>query len=239
MQYLAEYHDQNQMVDMGMVQQLQYLRTLLARLIQCERKLASSKVMIRGEISNHAMLVNHQPSGILLSQAEGTLQRHDWSSPATSPRKFELECWGCGAKGPNAHVYRDKATGEILCPHAHKPEVSQRAERMKNDFIIGQKARQSKYVKRSNVKFTDLTDSEKAVARAHFSAEAPELASVSTGVSSLSVSSPPGAAPPSYTLTLQVFHATSSHLPQLPVAISPTLPHILIQTGLLSDPVDI
>ena len=238
-QYLAEYHDHNQMVDMGMVQQLQYLRTLLARLIQCERKLASSKVMIRGEISNHAMFVNHQPSGILLSQAEGTLQRHDRSSPAASPRKFESECWGCGAKGPNAHVYRDKATGKILCPHAHKPEVSQRAERMKNDFIIRRKARQSKYVKRSNVKFTDLTDSEKAVARAHFSAEAPELASVSTGVSSLSVSSPPGAAPPSYTLTLQVFHATSSHLPQLPVAISPTLPHILIQTGLLSDPVDI
>ncbi|EED86349.1 predicted protein, partial [Thalassiosira pseudonana CCMP1335] len=237
--YLAEYHDHNQMVDMGMVQQLQYLRTLLARLIQCERKLASSKVMIRGEISNHAMFVNHQPSGILLSQAEGTLQRHDRSSPAASPRKFESECWGCGAKGPNAHVYRDKATGKILCPHAHKPEVSQRAERMKNDFIIRRKARQSKYVKRSNVKFTDLTDSEKAVARAHFSAEAPELASVSTGVSSLSVSSPPGAAPPSYTLTLQVFHAMSSHLPQLPVAISPTLPHILIQTGLLSDPVDI
>jgi hypothetical protein len=133
-QYLAEYHDNNQMVDMGMVQQLQYLRTLLARLIQCERKLASSKVMIRGEISNHAMFVNHQPSGILLSQAEGTLQRHDRSSPATSPRKFKSECWGCGAKGPNAHVYRDKATGKILCPHAHKPEVSQRAERMKNDF---------------------------------------------------------------------------------------------------------
>ena len=92
--------------------------------------------MIRGEISNHAMFVNHQPSGILLSQAEGTLQRHDRSSPAASPRKFESECWGCGAKGPNAHVYRNKATGKILCPHTHKPEVSQRAERMKNDFII-------------------------------------------------------------------------------------------------------
>eukprot|EP01082_Thalassiosira_pseudonana_P008583 g7454.t1 g7454 contig24:664387-665715(-) len=195
-------------------------------------------------VNNLAYHQNAIPLNIMttirwLIWAEGTLQRHDRSSPAASPRKFESECWGCGAKGPNAHVYRDKATGKILCPHAHKPEVSQRAERMKNDFIIRRKARQSKYVKRSNVKFTDLTDSEKAVARAHFSAEAPELASVSTGVSSLSVSSPPGAAPPSYTLTLQVFHAMSSHLPQLPVAISPTLPHILIQTGLLSDPVDI
>ena len=60
----------------------------------------------------------------------------------------------------------------MVCPHAHKLEVSKRAERMKNDFINRRKARQSKYVKRSNVKFTDLTDSEKAVARAHFSAEA-------------------------------------------------------------------
>jgi hypothetical protein len=134
MQYLAEYHDHNQMVDLGMVKKLHYLRTLISHLIQCERKLASSKVMIRGEISNHAMFVNHQPSGILLSQAEGTLERHDRSSPPTSPRKFESECWGCGAKGANAHV--DKATGKILCPHAHKPEVSQRAKRMKNDFII-------------------------------------------------------------------------------------------------------
>jgi hypothetical protein len=82
-QYLAEYHDHNQMVDLGMIQQLQYLRTLLARLIQCERKLASSKVMIRDEISNHAMFVHHQPSGILPSQVEGTLQRHDRSSPAS------------------------------------------------------------------------------------------------------------------------------------------------------------
>jgi hypothetical protein len=127
----------------------------------------------------------------------------------------------------------------MVCPHAHKLEVSQRAERMKNDFIIRRKARQSKYVKRSNVKFTDLTDSEKTVARAHFSAEATEIVSVSTGVSSLSVSSPPGTAPPSYTLTLQAFHMALSHLPQLSVAISPTLPHILIQTGLLSDPVNI
>jgi hypothetical protein len=39
--------------------------------------------MIRGEISNHAMFVHHKPSGILLSQAEGTLQRHDRSSPAS------------------------------------------------------------------------------------------------------------------------------------------------------------
>jgi hypothetical protein len=64
--------------------------------------------MIRGEISNHALFVHHQPSGILLSQAEGTLQRHDQSSPATSPRKFESECWGCGAKEANA--------GEDLVP---------------------------------------------------------------------------------------------------------------------------
>jgi hypothetical protein len=67
----------------------------------------------------------------------------------------------------------------MVCPHAHKLEVSKRAERMKNDFIIRRKARQSKYVKRSNVKFTDLTDIEKA-ARAHFSAEATEIVSVST-----------------------------------------------------------
>jgi hypothetical protein len=70
--------------------------------------------------------------------------------------------------------------GKMVCPHAHKLEVSKRAERMKNDFIIRRKARQSKYVKRSNVKFTDLTDIEKAVARAHFSAEATEIVSVST-----------------------------------------------------------
>jgi hypothetical protein len=98
----------------------QYLLTLLARLIQCERKLTSNEVMIRGEISNHAMFVNHQPS----RQAEGTLKCHDPSSPATSPWKFEPECWGCGAKGFNAHVYCDKATGKILCPRAHKPEIS-------------------------------------------------------------------------------------------------------------------
>eukprot|EP00970_Alexandrium_tamarense_P000872 scaffold103_cov193-Alexandrium_tamarense.AAC.3 len=200
-QHIDEYHDHNQMVDLGMAQQLQYLRTLLARLIQCEcKRKVPFNVMI----------------GRLLLRLLGSLNQ-----------------------SVGDVVLREPMPGKILCPHAHKPEVSQRAERMKNDFIIRWKACQSKYVKRSNVKFTDLTDSEKAVARAHFSAETPELASGSTGVSSLSVSSPPGAAPLSYTLALQVFHATLSHLPQLPVAISPTLPHILIQTGLLSDPVDI
>ena len=170
-----------------------------------ERALADNRNFIRQELSSAHGFMAFSPQDSD-SQARALL------SPAESTlsEKYHKACAGCG--DPN-HVFYDKKTKTIVCPKKDIPEVAARAAAWLKDFRERAKQRRNQRSKSSRSLLTQLLSQLK-----QGGITLPETPAVDSASKTVSLVS---------TITL----AASGNLPQMPIQVYPTLPHIDLKLG--------
>jgi hypothetical protein len=145
-------------------------------------------------------------------------------------------CWGCGQDG---HSWRDRQTKLIVCPNKDKPGVAERASLKHKTYLENLKSKKNEMVQRKKIKFTDLNQSEREVARSHFLREASALSnSATSSITNSTASATPPATPSASGISFPAVVLINNNRPAapiLPVPIDNQLPHIIITLGELSD----
>ena len=227
------------LTDLSRESQQASLEKYLARAIACEKKVNAVKSVVTSAIGDtHSFYANvfsalgmpefskeEIANGTFRSSAEQTLRKYE------SKRKFTeedlqnaIKCWGCNGN----HPFKDKHTKEIICPNKDKPGVMDSAAQKHKAYI--EKVRKSKrgFVKKSKVKFADLSPEEQLKARQHIAQEASTIAGTAGDHN----------APGALNFAIIPVMQTSNHSPTLPLAIDGQLPHISLVLGCVNTSVD-
>jgi hypothetical protein len=167
-----------------------------------ETALAKNRDFIRQELSSaHGFLS-------FVKDQPGT-PAQSFFSPAETvlSERRKVECAGCG--DPN-HVFYDKKTKTIVCPKKDIPEVVARAAAWLKDFRERAKQRRNQRSKSNKALLTQLLLKLK-------SDDTPSKSNAADTANTVCLT----------TIVL----AASGNLPQIPIQVYPTLPHINIKLG--------
>ena len=171
-----------------------------------ERALADNRNFIRQELSSaHGFMAFSPPS-------ESDPQARTLLSPAESTlsEKYHKACAGCG--DPN-HVFYNKKTKTGVCPKRDIPEVTARAAVWLKDFRERAKQRRNQRAKSSRSLLTQL------------------LSQLKNGSVTALETPAPNSSNQTVSLVSTIALAASGNLPQMPIQVYPTLPHIDLKLG--------
>ncbi len=201
-----------------------------------ETELAKQRIFIQNQMKEtHGFIAipqGHHPAAttLMTSSAEQVLS------------KFRDEnkklCWGCMSED---HQYYDKRKKKITCPNQEDPEVQARAELVRKDFLErSRKARDGR--RSSNPRGSSQSNNQKKALQSLVELLCPKkskdeetngnnillnaILELQKGNGDKSKSDP-------IVLLMGAFPVlqTSSNLPQLPISIQSTLPHINLRLG--------
>ena len=214
--------------------QLKQLDVYVALAMTCEKQVNDTAKLVRKTVGDthtfygkalQALGLNidetmdlSDPS-TFISAAEKTLQKYKPVSPE-KPNSKDPVCWGC--KG--GHSYRDKRSKEVTCPNKDKPGVAERAKLMHKQYLEKLKEMKKGWVKKSKMKFSQLSEEEKESGRQYFVEQAQKLQSFNTSNT-----------PTGHNYPAIVILSATCKAPLLPVDLDCKLPHISIVLGGLED----
>jgi hypothetical protein len=190
--------------------QINYIQQAYEAATMAETELNQQKSFIHTQLrGTHGfttrVVENHPP--------EDATSLHSAANDTIARHGIKNACWGCG---DTSHAYYDRRSKKVVCPRGDEPEVKARAEATWSDYKEKQKLRRAKRSKGTKSLLTTMQSLMEQVA---------ELKSLKTTTSS----------PGTHVLHTFVSAFKASNLPQLPITIHPTLPHIHIKLGSSTD----
>jgi hypothetical protein len=216
-------HDQSQLIQEG-----------LEAACLAETQLAKQRLYIQDTMKEVHGFISlpippDEPPTALTSAAESTLSKF------RDPKK--MICWGCGKE--DDHYYYDRRSKTVTCPHGDDPEVQKRAELVRKDFNERQKTRRGKkkYPSKNHDKDKEKSKSDDSLAKAFAiilqSSNGNKSDFASILASAIKSSNNQGNSSGDHVVLMMSIQPclTTGNLPQLPIPITNTLPHIILKLG--------
>jgi hypothetical protein len=197
-----------------------------------ETELAKQRIFIQNQMKeSHGFIAIPQQApatpAFLTSSAEQVLSKFK-----DDGKKL---CWGCMSE---EHQYYDKRKRKIVCPNQEDPEVQARAALVRKDFLErSRKARERRFPrdprngsnqKKALQSLAELLSPKKAKEQ-----QDPDITTILNAILGIQKNGAEKAKPDAIVLLMGSFPVfqTTSNLPQLPISIQSTLPHINLRLG--------
>jgi hypothetical protein len=188
------------------IDQINYIQHAYEAATMAEKELNQQKSFIstqlRGAHGFMTRVIDNAPT-------DDATSLHSAANDTIAKHGIKNACWGCGDTG---HAYYDRRSKKVVCPRGDDPEVKAKADATWTEYKEKQKLRRAKRSKGTKSLLTTMQSLMEQVA---------ELKSLKATTTT------------SGTHVLHTFVSSfkASNLPQLPITIHPTLPHIHIKLG--------
>jgi hypothetical protein len=186
--------------------QINYIQQAYEAATMAEKELNQQKSFISTQLRGAHGFVTRV---IDYSPPEDATSLHSAANDTIAKHGIKNACWGCG---DTSHAYYDRRSKKVVCPRGDEPDVKAKADATWSEYKEKQKLRRAKRSKGTKSLLTTMQSLMEQVA---------ELKSLKATTSS----------PGTHVLHTFVSSFKASNLPQLPITIHPTLPHIHLKLG--------